>query len=127
MNRIARKAAAVIMGVLLLPAAAHAQAAITGVVRDTSGAVVAADGDSAGSVRENQRADRLLKRASGSGLQAKPGAKSLLLSGRGKLTCLVGHINPIDRRLAAVSSCAICGASRQKERRLVPTLLMSRM
>src|SRR6185295_10571073 len=40
MNRIARKAAAVIVGVLLLPAAAYAQAAITGVVRDTSGAVL---------------------------------------------------------------------------------------
>ena len=40
MNRLALKVAAIIVGVLLLPAAAYAQAAITGVVRDTSGAVL---------------------------------------------------------------------------------------
>src|SRR3990170_3414855 len=40
MNRIARKAAAAIVSFLLLPAAAYSQAAITGVVRDTSGGVL---------------------------------------------------------------------------------------
>ena len=40
MIRIGWKQAAIIVSVLLLPAAAYAQAAITGVVRDTSGAVL---------------------------------------------------------------------------------------
>ena len=40
MNRLALKAAAFILSFLLVPAAAYAQAAITGVVRDTSGAVL---------------------------------------------------------------------------------------
>ena len=40
MSRFASRAAAVVLGLLLLPAAAYAQAAITGVVRDTSGGVL---------------------------------------------------------------------------------------
>src|SRR5215210_4937052 len=40
MIRIGWKQAVIILGVLLMPAAAFAQAAITGVVRDTSGAVL---------------------------------------------------------------------------------------
>ena len=40
MKRIAWKTAVVILGFLLLPAAVFAQAAITGVVRDTSGGVL---------------------------------------------------------------------------------------
>src|SRR5688572_10627456 len=36
----ARRSAAALLAILLLPAAAFAQAAITGVVRDTSGAVL---------------------------------------------------------------------------------------
>ena len=39
-SRLIRQSAAVLLALLLLPAAASAQAAITGVVRDTSGAVL---------------------------------------------------------------------------------------
>src|SRR5262245_54520313 len=40
MRTFARRSAAALLGVLLLPAAAFAQAAITGVVKDASGAVL---------------------------------------------------------------------------------------
>src|SRR5215210_7375188 len=40
MRDVLRRSSAVVVGLLLLPAAAFAQAAITGVVRDTSGAVL---------------------------------------------------------------------------------------
>src|SRR6267143_2319616 len=40
MNRLVSIAAAIVVGFLLLPAAAHAQAAITGVIRDASGGVL---------------------------------------------------------------------------------------
>jgi hypothetical protein len=40
MSSFASRAAAVVLGLLLLPAAAHAQAAITGVVKDASGGVL---------------------------------------------------------------------------------------
>jgi hypothetical protein len=40
MRILARRSVAALLVVLLLPAAAFAQAAITGVVRDTSGAVL---------------------------------------------------------------------------------------